>query len=250
MRSSKSARPASKKKAVKSPKSPKKKKKDMAFGKKKKKVPEQKSVLDLATSDELMVVDQVRKIQVERLRVLYDDYFKNPEYTKISRYFFEQIYGAGNKASRDAAFNKIYEKLSAAVNPKRITRVTQLKQLNELTDELDLKVAREFMRMKKKAVMNLRDFETCYKALNNRAEREQQLQLLMETTRFFHKLAHVPLLGFVIKPTQIAAKMLGVEYIMEFFMEGYRSFKSVKNAEPFMQAIQDREQAYIDKLLP
>ena len=117
-------------------------------------------------------------------------------------------------------------------------------------DELDLAVAREFMKMKKKSAMTLKDFETCYKALNNKPERELQLQLLMETTRFFHKLAHVPLLGFVIKPTQLAAKMLGVEYIMEFFMEGYRSFKSVKDAEPFMVAIEERERAYLNKLLP
>ncbi len=223
----------------------------MAFGRKKKeKVTEQQSVLDSATSDELFVVDQVRKVQVQRLHKTYADFFANPEYTKISRYFFDQIYGAGDKASRDAAFNKIYEKLSAAVNPKRITRVTQLKQLNELTDELDLRVAREFIRSRKKHAMTLEDFEACYRALNNKAERELQLQLLLDTTRFFHKLAHVPLLGFVIKPTQLAAKALGVEYIMEFFMEGYRSFKSVKNAEPFMQAIEERERAYIDSLLP
>lgn len=158
----------------------------MAFGKKKKeKAEEPKSALDDASSDELFIVDQVRKVQVDRLRQTYDDYFKNPEYTKISKYFFEQIYGAGDKASRDAAFNKIYEKLSAAVNPKRITRVTQLKQLNELTDELDLRVAREFMKSRKKHALTLEDFEACYRALNNKDEREQQLQLLMETTRFF-----------------------------------------------------------------
>jgi hypothetical protein len=223
----------------------------MAFGKKKKeKAEEPKSALDDASSDELFIVDQVRKVQVDRLRQTYDDYFKNPEYTKISKYFFEQIYGAGDKASRDAAFNKIYEKLSAAVNPKRITRVTQLKQLNELTDELDLRVAREFMKSRKKHALTLDDFEACYRALNNKDEREQQLQLLMETTRFFHRLAHIPLLGFVIKPTQYAARALGVEYIMEFFMEGYRSFRSVKNAEPFMQAIEDREREYLNRLLP
>ncbi len=246
MRSSKNVRPSSKKKT----KEPKKNKDQVIFGKKKAKAAEPKSVLDSATSDELFIVDQVRKLQVERLRKTYDDFFQNPEFTKISKYFFEQIYGAGDKASRDAAFNKIYEKLSAAVNPKRITRVTQLKQLNELTDELDLAVARRFMAMKKKSAMTLKDFETCYKALGNKAEREIQLALLMETTRFFHKLAHVPLLGFVIKPTQLAAKMLGVEYIMEFFMEGYRSFKSVKDAEPFMVAIEERERAYLNKLLP
>jgi hypothetical protein len=223
----------------------------MAFGRKKKeRTAEEPSVLDSATSDELFVVDQVRKVQVQRLHKTYADFFANPEYTKISRYFFDQIYGAGDKASRDAAFNKIYEKLSAAVNPKRITRVTQLKQLNELTDELDLRVAREFIRSHKKHAMTLEDFEACYKALNNKAERELQLQLLLDTTRFFHKLAHVPLLGFVIKPTQLAARALGVEYIMEFFMEGYRAFKSVKNAEPFMQAIEERERAYINSLLP
>ncbi len=223
----------------------------MAFGRKKKeKAEEPASALDGASSDELFIVDQVRKIQVERLRQTYDDYFKNPEYTKISKYFFEQIYGAGDKASRDAAFNKIYEKLSAAVNPKRITRKTQLKQLNELTDELDLRVAREFIKSRKKHALTLADFEACYRALNNKEEREQQLQLLMETTRFFHRLAHLPLLGFVIKPTQFAARALGVEYIMEFFMEGYRSFRSVKNAEPFMQAIEDREREYLNRLLP
>ena len=223
----------------------------MAFGRKKKEKPaEEQSVLDSATSDELFIVDQVRKVQVQRLHKTYADFFENPEYSKISRYFFDQIYGAGDKASRDAAFNKIYEKLSAAVNPKRITRVTQLKQLNELTYEFDLRVAREFIRAHKKHAMTLEDFEACYRALNNKDEREVQLQLLIDTTRFFHKLAHVPLLGFVIKPTQLAARALGVEYIMEFFMEGYRSFKSVKNAEPFMQAIEDRERAYLNSLLP
>lgn len=227
----------------------------MAFGRKKKSksaepTPTPVPALENATSDELFIVDLVRKVQIDRLRQTYDDYFQNPEYTKIAKYFFEQIYGAGDKASRDAAFNKIYEKLSAAVNAKRITRVTQLKQLNELTDELDLAVARQFMRTHKKHTMTLADFEACYKALDNRDVRMEQLQLLMETTRFFHKLAHIPLLGFVIKPTQFAARALGVEYIMEFFMEGYRSFKSVKNAEPFMVAIEERERAYLDSLLP
>ena len=41
----------------------------MAFGKKKKeKAEEPKSALDDASSDELFIVDQVRKVQVDRLR--------------------------------------------------------------------------------------------------------------------------------------------------------------------------------------
>jgi len=208
-----------------------------------------RGILHTITAEENEIIDQIRKIQIARLRKTYQDYFENPEYNQISKYFFERVYGGEDKISRDAAFNKIYEKLSAAVNEKRIVRVSQLKQLNELTDELDLQMAQLWAQKNTKRAMTLTDFEACYREMNARPKRELQLQLLMETTRFFHRLAHIPFIGFVIKPTQFAARALGVEYIMDFFLDGYKSFKSVKNAEPFMQAIQEREWAYMTKVL-
>ena len=207
-----------------------------------------RGILHNITEEESEIIDQIRNLQIARLRKTYQDYFENPEYTQISKYFFERVYGGEDKTSRDAAFNKIYEKLSAAVNEKRIVRVSQLKQLNELTDELDLQMARLWVQKKNQPSMTLVDFENCYREMNERSKRELQLQLLMETTRFFHRLSHIPFIGFVIKPTQFAARALGVEYVMDFFLDGYKSFKSVKNAEPFMQAIQEREWAYMEKV--
>ncbi|MCS6983900.1 MAG: hypothetical protein NZM25_02080 [Leptospiraceae bacterium] len=191
---------------------------------------------------------EIRREQTIRLRETYCDFVYNPDYAKVTEFFFSKIYDTSYKDKRDEAFNRLYEKLLAAVGEERITRVTMLKELNELTDELDLAVAQKHQELFGAAKVNRRSYEEAFARTDREEDRERQVFLLIETTRFFHKLAHLPFLGFVITPTKIAARVMKMEHLMDFFMEGYHAFKSVKNADPFFEAVERREREYRHKL--
>lgn len=195
-----------------------------------------------------LILFDIRREQSERLKETYSDFVYNPEYQKIAHFFFTKIYDTAYKEERDAAFNRLYEKLAQAVGEERITRVTMLKELNELTDDLDLAVAKKHLELFGKKKVNRKSLEEAFARVNREEDRERQVFLLLETTRFFHKLAHLPFLGFVITPTRIAAKMMKIEHLMDFFMEGYYAFKGVKNAEPFFSAVERREREYRKEL--
>ncbi|MCB1145834.1 MAG: hypothetical protein KDK41_02925 [Leptospiraceae bacterium] len=194
------------------------------------------------------LLDAIRKEQVARLKETYRDFIESEQYSAVTDYFFDQIYDTQYKDKRDEAFTQLHEKMMAVVGEKRIKRVSQLKELNDLTDELDLDLTNLYAEKFPGQKVEREKYEKCYYWQNRKAEREHQINLLHETTMFFHKLAHIPFLGFVIKPTKLAAKAMGIEHLMDFFMRGYNAFKSVKDASPFLDAVRDREFAYLNAL--
>ncbi len=191
---------------------------------------------------------EIRREQSARLRETYADFVTDPKFTAITNFFFDKIYDTAYKEERDEAFNKLYEKLAAAVGEQRITRVTMLKELNELTDDLDAAVTQKHLDLFHGKKVTRKTFEEAFGKVGRRADRERQVYLLLETTQFFHKLAHVPFLGFIIKPTKFAAKMMNIEHLMDFFMDGYYAFKSVKDASKFFDAVNEREAEYRERL--
>lgn len=194
------------------------------------------------------LLDPIRKEQVSRLKETYKDFMESEEYVKITDYFFSQIYDTQYKDKRDAAFNQLYEKMVSVVGKKRIKRVSELKELNELTDDLDIGLTEIHMERYPNQEVRRESFEHCYFLQNRLDDRKRQIQLLVETTGFFHKLAHIPFLSFVIKPTRLAAKAMGIEHLMHFFMQGYDAFKTVDDASEFLNAVRKRELEYLEYL--
>lgn len=203
--------------------------------------------LKLEEPEVYKVYRDIQQEQVARVQDTYHDLMTSDVYHRIAEYFFSQIYGVNDKVKRDEAFNRIYEKLTRAVGFKRVEKVTMLKELNEITDELDIAITRYHIKHFGRTITR-ETYEKCYVGIDKRSEREYQIELLKTTTQFFHKLAHFPMISLVIKPTKLAAKALGVGYIMDFFMDGYHAFRSVDDPTPFIEAIEKREQEYLDRL--
>lgn len=188
---------------------------------------------------------ELLSFQITRLKGTYADFVADEELSRITDYFFGQIYSTADKRKRDDAFNKIYAKMVNTIGYKAAYRATQLKDLNEITDTLDLGMVKLHREKFPGETISAETYEVCYGDESLQDKRQAQIELLVETTRFFHKLAHFPMIQLVIKPTKLAAKALGVEYIMTFFMEGYDAFRSVKDASPFFNAMQEREFSYL-----
>ena len=191
------------------------------------------------------VYEDLLSFQITRLRGTYADFVVDDELSRITDYFFSQIYSTADKRKRDDAFNKIYSKMVNTIGYKAAYRATQLKDLNEITDTLDNAMVKLHQESFSNDKITTESYEICYGHESLQDTRQAQIELLVETTRFFHKLAHFPMIQLVIKPTKLAAKALGVEHIMSFFMEGYDAFRSVKDASPFFNAMQEREFSYL-----
>ncbi len=195
----------------------------------------------------------IRLYQQKRLQETYKDLLESPIYHKVASFFFHQVYPPEGKEKRDQAFMKLLEKMVSVLGEKKVRKLTklfELKELNEITDQFDEEVARIHLEKFGEEVKK-ETYEKAFQEANKKALREKQIELLLITTSFFHRLAHIPGTGMIIKITQHYAKKLGIEDLMGFFLEGYYAFRSVskKEAEFFLKEIKRREKAYLDKLL-
>jgi len=193
---------------------------------------------------------QIKLFQLERLEKTYEDFLSLPEFHKITEFFRKYVYTTRNCEQRNDAFNLVHEKVAGILGEKRIEAATKLKHLNEMTDHLDELMARIHEKLFQNQCVSQSTYEACYVRLENRPERIRQIELLLETTSFSHKLTKFPLLGWGIKMMKFGTKRLGIGFIMEYFEAGYAAFRDIKNIEPFLHEIKKREFCYLNRLLP
>lgn len=79
----------------------------------------------------------LQAFQQDRLRAMYADIKEDPQYTKISIFFFEKLYAPEDFTFRDTSIKKLHSLLKGKIYSGIISAISKVIELHELSDTLD-----------------------------------------------------------------------------------------------------------------
>ncbi len=197
---------------------------------------------------------EVVRVQVERFHEFYSSYFNQEETIGMARYFFETVYNLeGRDELEDLALNT-YAKVKHMLKETSRENVERLIDLNHITDELDIKLAKLILQngWKPGDQISQSEYLVYYKTLGEAKLRKKQLEVVLFNLRKFYELAHKPISGYIIKPAAMMSKMLGVYPLFKKVEEGYYATLPVKKDtfESFFKVVEELEWKFLFDAFP
>lgn len=213
-------------------------------------LPAQESASDVPRDVRQLIIDA----QVDRFHVEYAEFFHIDASRPTVEFFFEKVYALEGKEERDRLAKNTVQKVRHFIKDSTRHKLDGLIYLNDLTDYLDLRMARLFLVGGGRSGDTLDSvaYERLYSRLDNREERLRQLEVLLLNFRTFFTLSRRPVVRFMLKPMKFAARSLGAGILYDLFEQAYEASLSLPEDlfHRFCDRVAEVERAYIDRLLP
>ncbi len=190
----------------------------------------------------------LQKFQSERLAETYQDLMTDPQYTKIGHFFFNKLYAPEDFTFRDTSIKKLHKLLRGKIYSGIISAVSKVIELHELSDTLDDRMVTEMVAMGIGEDMDMDDYQTVYRRLDNYDQRCYQIDLGREVTEVFYRLSQKWVVAVSLNTVRKAAHLIGMGKIINFVYEGYEGFRAIKNIDYFIETVDAREHAWHDEI--
>ena len=190
----------------------------------------------------------LQKFQSERLTETYQDLMTDPQYEKIGHFFFEKLYAPEDFSFRDTSIKKLHKLLRGKVYSGIISAVSKVIELHELSDLLDDQMVEQMMARGIGEDMDMEQYQTVYRSLDNYDQRLYQIGLGEEVNQVFYKLSKKWVVAVSLNTVRTAAHLIGMGKIIDFIYEGYAGFRAIKNIDYFLETVNTREHAWHDEI--
>jgi hypothetical protein len=185
--------------------------------------------------------------QSHRLRRDYSDLAALPEYRDVGEFFFTELYGPHDFSERDADAQRLQHFLHL-VPGVRLHDVEQILDLLSTTVALDNDLADLLLTQQLGLDFDEPAYERAYRAADNYATRQRQLELVHSTLHNVFQLSRSQLLGFGLRSSGLIARMAGFEAGHRFLLKGYEALHDVRSIDHFATTIYNRELARLNRI--
>ncbi len=186
--------------------------------------------------------------QANRLKDTYSDFSEILQYKRLAGFFFERIYGPSDFGFRNKSIKSLHKKLHTFLKGEIISAVGKVIELHELSDSLDDKMAEIMSGFDMPDGLSPDIYAKVYRECNNYETRQYQIKLLLESVKEIHNVSQMGFIGFTLHAVSTPAHLAGMGDIMDFLVEGYEAFNSVKDIDKFLACIEERENELNDRL--
>jgi len=193
---------------------------------------------------------RVREFQASRIAETYRDFMAQSQYAPVMQFFLEDLYAARDFAQRDHDAERAHNFAQKFVPAEMLLLSTEAIALARLTNALDhtlLNVLVEQLEFRDTLTPEL--YAEAYRRSNNAAEREWQIELLVDTMNDAAATAKMRLTGPALKLAKGPAHAAGWVEMYAFLERGYHAFSRVKKPSVILDAIRARETEYMRHLL-
>jgi hypothetical protein len=191
----------------------------------------------------------LREWQSERLARTHADLLAHPKYGPACRFFLTDVYAPRDFSQRDNDIMRVYESMQHLLPPPLLRVMEVVIELNAATQALDealLRVLVDDLGMTD--TLDAEMYADAYRRCDNYDERARQIDLIVAVGRGVQALVHKPAVGLALKLARIPARLAGWHEHQDFLERGFRAFKGMKNAEPFLATISERERRILDRI--
>ena len=203
--------------------------------------------VDSAGLSEEMVL--LREWQANRLQHTYDDLLHSEKYGRACAFFLSDIYGAKDFSQRDADAENAYNSMRKYLPDRLLATLGKAIELNNLTQTLDSQLLDVLVNQ-----LNVHDeitasqYAEAYRICDNYDARAYQIELLTELGSGLDTLIRLPMIGLILRTARRPAIRAGWGELHDFLERGFAAFKEMGQASSFLQIVEERERAILDKI--
>jgi hypothetical protein len=188
--------------------------------------------------------EALRVWQAARLARTHDDLLQSPRYKNTASFFLTDIYGPKDLSRHEQAVRRIMPLMTTVLPAAGLETVADAFELNALSESLD---AAMLIALGGK-VFNLTDadYARAYRAVDQRADRERQIELIMHLGQSLDRLTRKPFIGTTLTMMRGPAAAAGLGDLQDFLERGYTVFRKMHGADEFLERIASRERALLE----
>jgi len=186
--------------------------------------------------------------QIARLKDTYRDFLVEESYRKLTDFFFSALYSTQDTSKRDRDFKALYDYFRDRLGADVMQAIGKLIELNELTQALDEQMVDRLCSLARSARFTDREYEQGYRDCDNHGPRVEQIRMIVESMRFFHRIAHWPSMGLIVKVIKLTAKLKGAQELGDYLDQGFHAFRSVRDLTRFREAVERRELERLERI--
>ncbi len=191
--------------------------------------------------------EALRSWQASRLARTHADLLESPRFAGTASFFLSDIYGPKDLSRHEKAVRNILPIMTALLPAAGLETVADAFELNALSEALDAAMLAELG--DKVFTLEEADYAKAYRAVDRRADRERQIELIMHLGQSLDRLTAKPFLGTTLSMMRGPAAAAGLADLQGFLERGYTAFRKMKGASEFLETITAREKALMDAWL-
>lgn len=184
-----------------------------------------------------------------RLARTHADLLRDPEFSEACAFFLSDIYAPHDFSQRDYDGTRIYNFMNRFLPEQTLRPLALALELNAATQGLDRKLA-EVMRdqLGVAECFMTRHYEEAYRLCDNYDERLRQIDLIVEVGRRLDRVRRLPFIGATVHLARGPALRLGWFEMQDFLERGFTAWKSLRQADVFLDSIERREKAILNRI--
>lgn len=192
----------------------------------------------------------IKAFQARRFRESYADLLESERFGGASHFFLDELYSESDYSERDAQFARIAGALTTVLPAAVANATLTLARVHALTEELDYEMARQWLRRKPGAdAIDADGYAAIWRAVDRRADRQQQLDYVLEIGRQLVGFTRKPGLATMLRIMRGPAHKAGLASLQAFLESGFAVFGAMARngnaANEFLETIAIREGAWI-----
>lgn len=185
-------------------------------------------------------VRAVKRWQHARFQRTYADLLASPRYGAAARFFLDDLYGPGDFSRRDAQFARIVPALVRLFPQEVVHTVRTLGELHSLSETLDTAMGRALP----PGEIDARRYAAAWQAVGRPADRARQVRLMRAVGDALDGYTRSPLLRRALHLMRGPARLAGMSELQRFLERGFDTFQAMRGAQPFLDAVVEREDAF------
>lgn len=188
-------------------------------------------------------VQQLKAYQQARFARTHAGILTHTRYSAAAQFFLDDLYGPSDFADRDAQFARIVPAITRLFPAEIVQTVDALGELHALSEQLDSRMAGHLP----DASWGRVDYLRAWQAVARPEARQHQLDLVLAVGRRLDHFTRNRLLRQSLRMMRSPARAAGLAALQAFLERGFDTFAAMQGAEPFLDAVQHREQAAIQR---
>ena len=187
---------------------------------------------------------ELKRWQSARLAKTYADYASQPRYSRATAFFLDDLYGVKDFSARDQEMLRILPVMTRILPASAVDTAARAIALEALSEDLDQRLAAALA----PGPITDPSYAEAYRTSCTRAERTRQIELIDQVGRNLDALVARPFVGGTLKLMRQPARVAGMGGLQDFLERGFDSFRRMKGAVEFLDALRGRETAILNRL--
>lgn len=190
-------------------------------------------------------VRELRAWQAARLGLTYADLRRDPLAAPALSFFLSDLYGPQDFGRRDRDVARAWRLLKRALPPRMLEVVSMAMELDVLSAELDLEMAKRLPR----GPLTAKAYAEAYRAVGRPAARRRQIGLVVKIGTALVRAVRTPLVRLALRAGHGPAHLAGFGALQEFLERGFAAFDELPHPAQLLAAIERREGRLMQILL-